>query len=92
MIEPSIIIAKDLLPSDTTHLDKSKVIGFITEEGGTTSHVAIMAKCLAIPALVGVAGILGKVKEGDTVAFDAANGEILINLIAKNLKIIVRKG
>lgn len=76
---PSVIVAKDLFPSDTALLDKALVLGFITEEGGVTSHVSIMSKSLGIPALVGAKGILAAVKEGDVLAFDAEGGEILIN-------------
>jgi phosphoenolpyruvate-protein phosphotransferase len=52
--EPSIVVAKDLTPSDTVRLDKSMVKGFCTAEGGPTSHTAILAKALGIPAVVGV--------------------------------------
>lgn len=75
----SVIIARDLTPSDTANMNLDYVDGFITEEGGVTSHVAIMAKSMGIPALVGVSGILEAAKDGLTVAMNAASGEILIS-------------
>lgn len=80
-----IIIAKDLTPSDTANMDLSLVSGFITEEGGVTSHVAIMAKSMGIPALVGVSGILEAVRDGDFIAMDAASGEIVVSPDAQTL-------
>jgi phosphoenolpyruvate-protein phosphotransferase (PTS system enzyme I) len=60
-------------------MNKKLILGFITEEGGITSHVSIMAKSLNIPALVGVAGILDIIQSCDTVFMDADNGDIYIN-------------
>jgi phosphotransferase system enzyme I (PtsI) len=77
--EEVIIIANDLTPSDTAQMDKEKVIGFITEIGGRTSHTAIMARTLGIPAIVGVGNIIEFVENGDTIMFDGDNGEIIIN-------------
>ena len=77
--EDVIIIAEDLTPSDTAQLDKDKVLGFITEIGGKTSHTAIMARTLELPAIVGVDEIAQTLKNGDFVAFDGDTGEIVIN-------------
>lgn len=77
--ERCIIIARDLTPSDTANMNLSYVSGFITEEGGVTSHVAIMAKSLGIPALVGVSGIIDAVSDGVFVAMDAKTGEIVVS-------------
>ena len=77
--EPVIIVAKDLTPSDTGSLNKEFAKGFATEVGGRTSHSAIMARSLEIPAVVGVAGILAEAKAGDTVILDAINGEVILN-------------
>ncbi len=77
--EPSVIVARDLLPSDTAKLPRDLVLGFITEEGGVTSHVAIMSKSLGLPALVGVPGILDAAKAAEVLAFDAATGEIIFD-------------
>ncbi|MTI69149.1 MAG: phosphoenolpyruvate--protein phosphotransferase [Firmicutes bacterium] len=77
--EEVIVIAKDLTPSDTAQMDKEKVIGFVTEVGGKTSHSAIMARTLEIPAVVGVKELLNTVKNGDLVVFDGEEGEVYIN-------------
>ncbi|SHO51794.1 phosphoenolpyruvate--protein phosphotransferase [Anaerocolumna xylanovorans] len=77
--EDAILIAKDLTPSDTASLDLSKIKGLITRDGGITSHVAILAKSLSLPALVGVKEIMEEVREEDYLILDGYNGEILIN-------------
>ena len=76
---PVILVARDLYPSDTAALDLNYVKGFITEEGGVTSHVSIMAKGAGLPALVGAEGILAAVKEQDRICMDGETGEIVIN-------------
>ena len=77
--EPGVIVAKDLTPSDTGSLNKEFAKGFATEVGGRTSHSAIMARSLEIPAVVGVKGILDTANAGDTVILDALNGEVILN-------------
>lgn len=79
MNQPSIIVARDLFPSDTARLDLKQVLGFITEEGGVTSHVSIMAKSLGIPALVGASGILEAAATASNIAFDAQSGRIVLD-------------
>ncbi|HZJ68629.1 MAG TPA: phosphoenolpyruvate--protein phosphotransferase [Candidatus Eisenbacteria bacterium] len=74
-----IIIAENLTPSDTAMMNFDYVKGFITEKGGVTSHLAIIAKSLALPALVGVDKILENVDSGDNILFDASSGDIYIN-------------
>lgn len=74
-----ILIAKDLTPTDTAELDFNHILGFITRDGGVTSHVSIMAKGLGIPALVGVKDILLEVSPEDFIIMDALNGDIFIN-------------
>lgn len=69
-----ILIAEDLTPSDTARIDKESVLGFITEIGGTTSHSAIMARTIGIPAIVGVGHSLRELKNGDRVALDGDTG------------------
>lgn len=76
--EPTIIVAHDLTPSDTAQLNEF-VKGFVTEIGGKTSHSAIMANSLEIPAVVGTAGVLGEVNSGDIIGMDALDGEVFIN-------------
>lgn len=75
----TVIVAHDLTPSDTAELDKSKVIAFLTDVGGKTSHTAIMAKTLEIPAIVGLQNITSKVKNGDMVIVDGVQGKVIIN-------------
>lgn len=77
--EEVILIAKDLTPSDTACLNLDYILGFITQEGGVTSHVSIMAKGLGIPALVGVQAILEQVKKDDYIIMDAGDGKVMIN-------------
>lgn len=77
--EPVIIIAKDLTPSDTATMSLEKVLGFITQEGGVTSHVSIMAKSMGIPALVGVEGILKEITTSKEIIMDAGKGKIFID-------------
>ncbi len=77
--EEVIVIAYDLTPSDTAQLNKKFVKGFATNIGGRTSHSAIMAKSLEIPAVVGTKDILERVSENDIVILDAISGEVIIN-------------
>lgn len=77
--EEVVLIAEDLTPSDTALIDLNLVKGFITELGGVTSHVSIIAKNLGLPALVGVNGIMESVKDDDIIAMDASKGNIIIN-------------
>lgn len=77
--EEVVIIAKDLTPSDTAALNKKFVLGFATEVGGRTSHSAIMARSLEVPAVVATKQLLASVKHGDTIIIDGTKGEIIIN-------------
>lgn len=75
----TIVVAHDLTPSDTAQLDRSKVVGFITDIGGRTSHAAIMARTLEIPAVLGLGDITTSVKTGDSVIVDGLTGDVIIN-------------
>lgn len=77
--EEVILCAEDLTPSDTAQLDKKYTVGFATEMGGRTSHSAIMARSLEIPAVVGVKGLMSDLQHGDFIILDAINGEIITN-------------
>ncbi|MDO4378370.1 MAG: phosphoenolpyruvate--protein phosphotransferase [Erysipelotrichia bacterium] len=77
--EEVIIVAHDLTPSDTAQLDRKFTKGFATEIGGRTSHSAIMARSLEIPAIVGIQGVMQEVKHGDLLILDALKGQLLIN-------------
>ena len=75
---PSIIVARDLTPSDTVALDKSLVLGFCTAEGGTTSHTAILARALALPAVVGLGPGILEIEDGTPLALDAGAGTVWV--------------
>ena len=77
--ENTIVVAHDLTPSDTAQLDRSKVVGFITDIGGRTSHSAIMARTLEIPAVLVLGDITTSVKTGDKVIVDGITGDVIIN-------------
>jgi phosphotransferase system enzyme I (PtsI) len=77
--EQCIIVTKDLTPSDTAQINKEKVLGFVTGIGGRTSHSAIMARTLDIPAVVGAGVLIDVIKEGDILIINGDNGEIIIN-------------
>ncbi len=73
---PVILLAEDLTPSDTVQLDPEKIVGILTERGGATSHSAILARGLNIPAVVGVGHTLKMISDGVTVAIDGRSGQI----------------
>ncbi|MWA09716.1 phosphoenolpyruvate--protein phosphotransferase [Streptomyces sp. BA2] len=75
--EPYVLIARDLAPADTALLDPALVLGFVTEEGGPTSHSAILARALGVPAIVALPGA-GELAEGTVVAVDGSTGEIFV--------------
>ena len=77
LTEPRVIIAQDLAPADTATLDPELVLGIITEGGGVTSHTAILAAQLGIPAVVQAAGILAAAPQ--TVGLDGSSGEVFVN-------------
>jgi phosphotransferase system enzyme I (PtsI) len=77
--EPVVLIAHDLTPSDTAQLTPSIVCGFATESGGKTSHSAILARTMGIPAVVGSAGLLVRIQTGDLAILDGEAGVIIIN-------------
>jgi phosphoenolpyruvate-protein phosphotransferase (PTS system enzyme I) len=77
--EEVIIIAEDLTPSDTAQLNREFVKGFTTDIGGRTSHSAIMARSMEIPAVVGTKKVTSEIKNGDLVIVDGLNGEVHIN-------------
>ncbi|AOZ91835.1 phosphoenolpyruvate--protein phosphotransferase [Paenibacillus crassostreae] len=77
--EEVIVIAEDLTPSDTAQLNRKYVKGFTTNIGGRTSHSAIMARSLEIPAVVGTKDVLSQVANGDLVIVDGLTGDVFIN-------------
>ncbi|MBI5599312.1 MAG: phosphoenolpyruvate--protein phosphotransferase [Deltaproteobacteria bacterium] len=76
---PSVVVARDLSPADTAQMVKGRVLAFITDMGGKTSHTAIMARSLEIPAVVGLETITHSVSTGDTVVVDGMTGAVIVN-------------
>jgi phosphotransferase system enzyme I (PtsI) len=81
-----ILITRDLTPSQTTQMNLKKIIGFITDLGGITSHTSIMARSLEIPAIVGTKDITKKVQNGDFLILDSINNKIIINPSEKKIE------
>lgn len=77
--EEVVVVANDLTPSDTAQLNRQYVKGFATDIGGRTSHSAIMARSLEIPAVVGTRNVTEEVKAGDTLIIDGLEGNVIIN-------------
>ncbi|WP_425475061.1 phosphoenolpyruvate--protein phosphotransferase [Anaeromonas gelatinilytica] len=84
--EEVILIAHDLTPSDTATMNKDKVLGFLTNTGGRTSHTAIMARSLEVPAVVGLKNITEKVNNEDYIVFNGDSGEVIINPDEKTIE------
>ncbi|MGL4589794.1 MAG: phosphoenolpyruvate--protein phosphotransferase [Mycoplasmatales bacterium] len=84
--EEVIIVAEDLTPSETSQLNKEFTLGFATDIGGRTSHSAIMARSLEIPAIVGTKNIVELCNDGDLLIMDAIDGEIIINPTDEQIK------
>ena len=77
--EESILVAYDLTPSETAQLNLEKVLGFITDIGGRTSHTSIMARSLELPAIVGTNDVTARVNTGDYLILDAVNNRVYVN-------------
>ncbi|MDD5438936.1 MAG: phosphoenolpyruvate--protein phosphotransferase [Candidatus Omnitrophica bacterium] len=84
--EKVIVVAYDLSPSDTALMHKRNVLALVTDIGGRTSHTAIMAKSLEIPAVVGLEVATARIKNGDFLIVDGAHGQVLVNPTQENLK------
>lgn len=78
-MEPSIIIADDLTPSETVQMDKEKILAFVTVHGSTNSHTAILARMMNIPALIGVPMDLENLHNGMTAVVDGFSAEVIFN-------------
>lgn len=76
--EPGVLVARDLAPADTATLDPARVLGFVTAEGGPTSHTAIIARSLQIPAIVGCAGAM-EIAAGTRLLVDAGAGVVVVD-------------
>lgn len=82
---PSIVVARDLAPSQTAGLDRSLVVGFATEQGSATAHTAILARALGLPAVVGIAGLIGTVQDGTPLFLDGDTGTLVIDPSAETV-------
>jgi phosphotransferase system enzyme I (PtsI) len=77
--EPRVLVAHDLSPAETVGLTRDKVLALVTEVGTRTSHTAIVARALEIPAVVGVAGALSRIGSGDAIIVDGLRGQVLLH-------------
>ncbi|MDR7078434.1 phosphotransferase system enzyme I (PtsI) [Neobacillus niacini] len=84
--EEVIIIAEDLTPSDTAQLNRQFVKGFTTNIGGRTSHSAIMARSMEIPAVVGTKTVMAEIENGDVVILDGLDGKVIVNPTDEEVK------
>ena len=89
--KPVILITKDLTPSETAQINLTKVLGFITDLGGKTSHTSIIARSLEIPAIVGTKNITQKVQNNDFIILDGIHNKILINPTQLEIQNIKKK-
>jgi phosphoenolpyruvate-protein phosphotransferase (PTS system enzyme I) len=87
----AVLIAHDLSPADTSMLPKFHVAGFVTEIGGRTSHTAILARSLGLPALVGAEGLLAHVNTGDPVIIDGLTGTLIIHPHEDEFKLYIER-
>ena len=86
-----IIVAHDLSPADTMQFDKEKIIAFVTDVGGRTSHTAILARSMGIPAVVGLETVSSIVPGGTPVIIDGVNGTVILNPSADTFKEYLKK-
>jgi phosphoenolpyruvate-protein phosphotransferase (PTS system enzyme I) len=77
--EPRVLVAHDLSPAETVGLTREKVLALVTEVGTRTSHTALVARALEIPAVVGVAGALARIGSGDSIIVDGLRGQVLLH-------------
>ncbi|MBI4342146.1 MAG: phosphoenolpyruvate--protein phosphotransferase [Candidatus Omnitrophica bacterium] len=77
--QPAVIVARDLSPSETAQMHRQHVLAFVTDIGGRTSHTAIMAKSLEIPAVVGLVVATKRIQKGDVMIVDGTRGEVIID-------------
>jgi phosphotransferase system enzyme I (PtsI) len=77
--EPVILVARDISPSDAATMSRERVLGFVTERGGETSHSVILGRSLGIPVVVGVEGLAAAAKSGDRLILDGHTGQIVLH-------------
>ena len=86
LADPVIVVARDLSPSETAQMHKQHVLAFVTDIGGRTSHTAIMAKSLEIPAVVGLEVATKRIRSGEFVIIDGTRGEVIIDPDPETIK------
>jgi len=79
LTQPAVVVARDLAPTDTIGLDRSLLLGIVTEQGGPTSHTTILARSWGIPAVVAAAGVLDAASDGMSVALNGDTGEVVLD-------------
>ena len=84
--EGTILVARDLMPSDTLVLDKSRVRGIALDEGGKTSHTAILARAFGIPAVLGLSSMSAELRNGETVVLNGSSGVVIVNPDAETME------
>lgn len=89
--EGTILIAEELTPADTALMDPERIAGFATMMGGAESHTAIMARSLGLPAVLGVAGLIGAVRNDDAIVVDGSAGRVIVNPSAERLAELRRR-
>jgi len=89
--QPMVLVAHELRASDTASMERGRILGFVTELGGVESHAAILARSLGVPAIVGVDGILDRVRTGDVVALDGTSGAAVVDPTPEVLERYERK-
>ena len=91
LLEDLIIVAHDLSPSDAVSMYNKRIIAFVTDIGGRTSHTAIIAKSLGVPAVVGLKDATLRISNQDFIIVDGRKGIIIINPEAETLKLYQRE-
>ncbi len=89
--EPVIVVANDFSPEDTMQLHTENILGFLSEKGGVTSHTAIVARSLNIPAVIGLTHITGSIATGDTIILDGGLGQVIIKPDSEQVQVYRRK-
>jgi phosphotransferase system enzyme I (PtsI) len=84
--EPSILVAVNLSPTDTLHLDRARIMGIATDLGGPTSHTAILARSFEIPAVVGLGDITTRVEDGQVLILNGNSGKVLVSPTSASLQ------
>lgn len=85
-----VIVAEELTPNMIVNMNMEKVLGFVTEHGGVTSHAAILARSLGVPAVSGIENIMNKVKCGDTLLVNGDSGEVMLHPDEKTVSALIR--